>query len=64
VVKVLNEFGELIPPGGSAPTVSWHLPQERVLDHFKMIHSLRLIVCSLCQYNISDQSRCRIHVPL
>jgi hypothetical protein len=26
-----------------------------------MIHSLRLAVCSLCQYSIGEQSRSRIH---
>jgi hypothetical protein len=26
-----------------------------------MIHSLRLAVCSLCRYSISEQNRSRIH---
>jgi hypothetical protein len=26
-----------------------------------MIHSLRIAVCSLCQYNIREQSRSRAH---
>jgi hypothetical protein len=60
-VEVLNELGELVPPAGSTPTVSWNLPQKRVLDHFKMIHSLRPAVCSLCQQNIDKQRRSKIH---
>jgi secondary thiamine-phosphate synthase enzyme len=28
-----------------------------------MIHTLRLAVCSLCQYNIGEQSGSRIYVP-